>query len=105
MVAGEGPVKMQFTKTIQILNFLLLTFRVNFKVPLLVYKAVHGLGPSYTANSRASYIPQRSSPDALLEVPNKSRNELGNATFATYAPKIIKIRLKTYLYTVAFTAT
>lgn len=57
------------------------------------------------ANSHASYIPQRSSPDALLEVPNKSRNELGDATFATYAPKIIKIRLKTYLYTVAFTAT
>lgn len=104
MVAGEGRVRMQFTKTIKILNFLPLTFRVNFKVLLLVYKAVHVLGPSYTANSFVSYIPQRSSPTALLEVPNKSRKELGDATFATYAPKIIKIRLKTYLYTVAFTA-
>lgn len=94
---------MQFTKTIKILNFLPLTFRVNFKVLLLVYKAVHGLGPSYIANSLVSYIPQSSSPAALLKVPNKSRKETEDAIFATYAPKIIKIRLKTYLYTVVFT--
>lgn len=96
---------MQFANTIKILNFLPLTFRVNLKVLLLVYKAVHGLGPSYRyiANSLVSYIPQRSSPAALLKVPNKSQKETEDAIFATYIPKIMKIRLKTYLYTVVFT--
>ena len=103
------------------LHWLPVTFRVDFKVLLLVYKALHGLGPSYIANSLRNYQPPRtlrSSAAGLLEVPHSSKKKIGDAAFVTYAPKlwntlpldireadslnIFKGKLKTHLFTRAF---
>ena len=103
------------------LHWLPVTFRIDFKVLLLIYKALNGQGPSYIANSLVSYIPSRtlrSSAAGLLEVPSSSRKKIGDAAFVNYAPKlwntlpidikeassldIFKRKLKTYLFTRAF---
>ena len=94
------------------------TFRIDFKVLLLIYKALNGLGPSYIANSLVKYLPSRtlrSSNAGLLEVPSNSRKKIGDAAFVNYAPKlwnilpifisslnIFKRKLKTHLFTLAF---
>ena len=52
------------------LHWLLVTFRINFKVLLLTYKALNGQGPSYIANSLTNYTPARtlrSSDTGLLQ--------------------------------------
>ena len=103
------------------LHWLPVTFRIDFKVLLLIYKALNGLGPSYIANSLVKYLPSRtlrSSNAGLLEVPSKSRKKIGDAAFVNYAPvlwnilpidireasslNIFKRKLKTYLFTLAF---
>lgn len=47
------------------LHWLLVSFRSRFKDPLLIYKVVHGLGPSYIANSLFHYLPLRTLPSVL----------------------------------------
>lgn len=103
------------------LHWLPVTFRIDFKVLLLIYKALNGTGPSYIANSLVNYVPSRilrSSNTGLLKVPNHSLKKIGEAAFANYAPKlwntlpidirearslnIFKNKLKTYLFTIAF---
>src|SRR4029434_4027098 len=62
------------------LHWLPVTFRIDFKVLLLIYKALNGLGPSCIANSLVKYLPSRtlrSSNAGLLEVPSKSRKKIG----------------------------
>src|SRR4029434_10045736 len=41
------------------LHWLPVTFRIDFKVLLLIYKALNGLGPSYIENSLVKYLPSR----------------------------------------------
>src|SRR4029434_10878882 len=98
------------------LHWLPVTFRIDFIVLLLIYKALNGLGPSYIENSLVKYLPSRtlrSSNVGLLEVPSKSRKKIGDAAFVNYAPvlcnilpidireasslNIFKRKLKTYL--------
>src|SRR4029434_1502881 len=64
------------------LHWLPVTFRIDFKVLLLTYKALNGLGPSYIANSLVKYLPSRTlgpSNAGLLEVPSNSRKKIGDA--------------------------
>ena len=103
------------------LHWLPVTFRIDFKVLLLIYKAINGTGPNYIKNSLVHYVPPRtlrSSTTGLLKVPNYSLKKIGDAAFANYGPKlwntlpshikeansinIFKSKLKTYLYTLAF---
>ena len=51
------------------------TFRIDFKVFFLTYKALNGQGPNYTANSLTNYTPARtlrSSNAGLLKVTSKT---------------------------------
>ena len=67
------------------------TFRIDFKVLLLIYKALNGVGPSYIANSLVKYLLSRtlrSSNAGLLEVPSNSHKKIGDAAFLNYAPKL-----------------
>lgn len=41
------------------LHWIPVTFRIDFKVLLLIYKALNGLRPSYIANSLVKYLPSR----------------------------------------------
>src|SRR4029434_4707631 len=103
------------------LHWLPVTFRIDFKVLLLIYKALNGLGPSYIANFLVKYLPSRtlrSSNAGLLEVPSNSRKKIGDAAFVNDPPvlwnilpidireasslNIFKRKLKTYLFTLAF---
>src|SRR4029434_10954653 len=55
---------------------------VTFRIFLLIYKALNGLGPSYIANSLIKYLLSRtlrSSNAGLLEVPSNSRKKIGDA--------------------------
>lgn len=48
------------------------TFRIDFMVPLLVYNALNGLGPSYIAKSLVHHLPSRAlrwSAAGLAETP------------------------------------
>lgn len=102
------------------LHWLPVTFRIDFKVLFLTYKALHGQGPSYIANSLVNYTPARtlrSSNAGLLEVTRSSHKKIGDSAFVNYAPKlwnklpinireanmldIFKRHLKTYLFTEA----
>ena len=95
---------------------------INFKIILLVYKALNGLAPSYLLDCLPKYVPSRplrSSTAGLLAVPKKMATKRhGEAAFCFYGPTawnklplylrqaasvdIFKAQLKTYLYTIAF---
>ena len=73
------------------LHWLPVTFRIDFKVLLLTYKALNGQGPSYIANSLTNYTPARtlrSSDTGLLQVTRSSHKKIGDAAFVNYALKL-----------------
>ena len=108
------------TPVLKSLHWLPVSFRVDFKVLLLVYKSLNGLGPSYIADLLPRYEPARSLRSAgsgLLVVP-KIKSKHGKAAFGHYAPTLwnklpidlrfsptlaaFKSRLKTQLFIAAF---
>lgn len=109
------------TPILATLHWLPVTFRIDFKILLLAYKALNGQGPSYITNSLTNYVPTRtlrSSTAGLLGTTRNSQKKIGDAAFVNYAPKlwnalpknireadsldIFKRQLKTYLFTQAF---
>ena len=109
------------TPVLAALHWLPVTSRVDFKVLLLIYKALNGQGPDYITNSLTNYVPQRelrSSTASLLEVPSNTQKKIGSGAFEIYAPKlwnalpidikkadslaIFKRKLKTHLFTLAY---
>ncbi|KAL2088141.1 hypothetical protein ACEWY4_016969 [Coilia grayii] len=98
------------------LHWLPVSYRIDFKVLLLVFKAVNGLAPCYIADALSSYTPARAlrSADAgLLRIPNAPPKRIGESAFSYYAlPQhireaesvdIFKRQLKTYLFNQAYT--
>ena len=106
------------------LHWLPVSFRINFKILLLTFKAIHGLAPSYI-NDLVKVRPLnpryrlRSNDGILLSHPNfKTLTTLGDHAFVASAPKLwkdlpLKIRmarsadtfqkfLKTLLFSKAF---
>ena len=96
-------------------------FRIDFKVLLLVFKCLNGLGPSYLSDLLLSYQPSRtlrSSGTGLLIVPKVRTKTHGEAAFSHYGPRlwnslpegvrtaetvdIFKRRLKTHFFSLAF---
>ena len=108
------------TPVLATLHWLPVTFRIDFNVLLLVYKALNGMGPGYITNSLTNYTPTRTlrSSDTGLLVTRNSHKKIGAAAFVNYAPKlwntlpkniresntldIFKRHLKTYIFTKAF---
>ena len=95
------------------------TYRVDFKILLLVYKARHGLCPGYVSEllqERKSSRALRSSSLGLLATPTSRTNSYGDRTFSVCAPKLwnclpnhvrnvgtlplFKKNLKTYLFSI-----
>ena len=73
------------------LHWLPVSFRIDFKALLFVYKALNNLAPSYIKDSLRPYVPTRtlrSSSALLLEVPNASHKNTGEAAFWVYGPKL-----------------
>ena len=103
------------------LHWLPITFRSDFKVLLLTYKALHGLSPSYLKDLIIPYSPSRSlrsSGAGLLSLPKVKKKSAGQRAFAYRAPflwnrlpsaireadsvELFKGKLKTHLYNLAF---
>ena len=63
---------------------------VDFKVLLLIYKALNRKGPKYITNSLVTYFPLRTLPSSaasLSEVPSNSQKKTGGASFINCAAK------------------
>ena len=108
------------TPVLRSLHWLPVYQRIDFKILLLVYKALNGFGPKYISDLLPRYEPSRSlrsSGTCLLSVP-RIRTKHGAAAFSYYAPHIwnklpencrsastltsFKSRLKTFIFATAF---
>ena len=85
------------TQVLLQLHWLPVSFRINFKISLLTFKAIHGLAPSYISdlvrikplNSKYSL---RSDNGTLLSYRNfKTLTALGDRAFVALAPKLWKL--------------
>ena len=109
------------TPVLKSLHWLPVCFRIDFKVLLVVYKCLNGLGPSYLSDLLLNYEPSRtlrSSGTGLLVVPKVKTKTYGEASFHYYGPRlwnslpedlraaetvdVFKKRLKTFLFNLAF---
>ena len=99
------------------LHWLPIEQRIQFKLLLYVYKALHGLAPAYLSDMLVPYQPcrpLRSSKKSLLEKPRFKLASYGGGAFTTAAPRLwndlpedvkasdsvssFKKRLKTHLF-------
>ena len=111
------------TPVLMALHWLPVQSRINFKVLLLVYKALNNVAPEYISDMVQRYIPNRSlrsSGTELLEIPQYRTKTHGLAAFSVYAPSlwnklpielrmaesigIFKRNLKTHLFNVVYNA-
>ena len=97
-------------------------FRLDFKIVLLVYKALHSMAPKYITDllsTKTNTCHQlRSDDQGLLSIPKTTAKNLGDRAFAHAAPSIwnslayhirksefiehFKTQLKTFLFNKAF---
>ncbi len=108
------------TPVLRSLHWLPVTFRIDFKVLLLIYNSLNGLWPKYIADMLTEYKPNRplrSVGSSQLEIP-RVHTKQGESAFSYYAthswnqlPEVIrcakplatfKSRLKTHLFSCAF---
>ncbi len=108
------------TPVLKSLHWLPVRTRIDFKILLLVYKALHGLAPRYITDMLTTYTPARTlraTGSGNLLIPH-TRSKEGEAAFSVYAPQkwntlpdtvrhatsvtIFKNRLKTHLFSTAF---
>ncbi len=77
------------TPVLRSLHWLPVTFRIDFKVLLLVYKSLNGLGPKYIADMLTEYKPNRplrSLGSSQLEIP-RVHTKQGESAFSYYAAR------------------
>ncbi|KAF7668554.1 hypothetical protein LDENG_00004970, partial [Lucifuga dentata] len=103
------------------LHWLPVSFHIDFKILLLVFKALHGLAPRYLSEMLSVHEPVRplrSSYSLFLTVPKSRTKTFGDAAFSCYTPSrwnslpedlrgaenidIFKHRLKIHLFSLAF---
>ena len=103
------------------LHWLPVQFRIQFKIILFTFKAIHGLAPQYLSNLltvKTHTYNLRCSEELLLFVPVRSKKTLGDRAFVIAAPKLwnalpsdlrrvqsidaFKRKLKTHLFRLAY---
>ena len=109
------------TPILATLHWLPVSYRIDFTILLITFKALHGLAPNYIIDLLEPYNPVRtlrSSEGALLVPPITRRVSRGDRAFAARAPQlwnslpaalrlaesvdVFKTRLKTHLYIKCF---
>ena len=78
------------TPVLRDLHWLSIRQRVDFKIILTVYKALHGLAPAYIANLLSSYKPERhlrSRKRGLLQKNRTNLSTAGDHAFEDYASR------------------
>ena len=89
------------------LHWLPIKFRIQFKVLLLVYKALNGLAPKYIKELLVPYKPRRhlrSEAKGLLDGP-RTRLKFGDRTFSISAPSMQPYRVDVFHDALCFLAT
>ena len=106
------------TPAIMSLHWLPIKFRIVFKILLVTFKCIHGIGPVYLSGLLKFYAPSRtnmrSSSLLHLQVPRSKSVRAGDISFSVAAPRlwnslplyvkqaenvsIFKSRLKSYLF-------
>ncbi len=77
------------TPVLRSLHWLPVTFRIDFKVLLHVYKSLNGIGPKYIADMLTEYKPNRplrSLGSSQLEIP-RVHTKQGESAFSYYAAR------------------
>ncbi len=111
----------RITPVLVSLHWLPVEFRIEFKVLLMVFKALHGFSPKYIAELLIPYQNSRnlrSSNQMILHVPKTRLKSKGDRAFSVAAPRlwnllpmhiksspsvdVFKSRLKSYLFSRAF---
>ena len=99
------------------LHWLPIEARIKFKVLLLAFKALSGLGPQYIRELLIEHQPSRqlrSSTQCMLQVPRSNLKTIGDRAFSVFVPKAwnslplhirqsdsvaqFKVNLKTFLF-------
>lgn len=73
------------------LHWLQVSFQIDFKIPLLVYKSLNGLAPDYMSDMVLRYVPTRSlrsSGSCLLIIPRVRSKTHVEAAFGHYGPSL-----------------
>ena len=112
------------TPVLYSLHWLPVQFRIDFKILMITFKAIHGHAPEYICNlihiKNPSTYSLRSNSELLLAPPStKTKKTLGDRAFTAAAPSLwnklpseireeknferFKSKLKTYLFTAAYT--
>ena len=108
------------------LHWLPIKFRIEFKITILTFQAIHGLDPKYLCElvrikEQSNYHLQSSEEIILVQPPEKSLTRLGDRAFRFAAPRLwnrlprdlgllnsistFKKQLKTYLFRAAYDIT
>lgn len=109
------------TPVLKSLHWLPVSYRIDFKILLLVFRALSGSAPEYISDMIQRRIPARelrSSDSGQLDVPTVRTKTYGDAAFSAYAPSLwntlplhiqeaksvesFKSYLKTYLFDLAY---
>ena len=109
------------TPVLEHLHCLPVKFRIDFKILLMVFKALNGLAPEYVSELLGIYEPTntlRSGDNGLLVEPKTRLTKRGDRAFSNYAPRLrnqlpshikappsvqtFKKNLKTHLFRKAF---
>uniref|UniRef100_A0A3B1KDD6 Reverse transcriptase domain-containing protein n=1 Tax=Astyanax mexicanus TaxID=7994 RepID=A0A3B1KDD6_ASTMX len=120
-IISRTPTFHHITPVLQQLHWLPVKFRINYKILLLTFKAIHNLSPPYLSNLLQVVIPSRSlrsSSSIHLTVPTARLTTMGNRAFSRSAPQLwnslpphirqinslsqFKSTLKTHLFKIAY---
>jgi hypothetical protein len=120
-IVTRTPKYDHITPVLKSLHWLPVVYRIQYKLLLLTFKALHGLAPSYIAELIVRYAPERqlrSASQHLLVVPKARYSTAGDRAFVRAAPVLwnslplnlrtctglnsYKRQLKTYLFGLAF---
>ena len=117
----RSPKRSHVTPILIALHWLPIKFRIQFKVLVVTYRALHGQAPTYIRDLLQPYLTSRSlrsSDQGLLVVPRSRLKTKGDCAFEVVAPKLwnslplnlrsvdtvdtFKKQLKTHLFRLAF---
>lgn len=120
-IITRTPLNEHITQVLEHLHWLPIRYRIQFKILLFTYKALHDLAPSYLSDLLHVYVPSRtlrSSASVTLVVPSVRLTTMGGRAFSYTAPKIwntlpqdirnssslsiFKSRLKTHFFRLAY---
>lgn len=120
-IITKTPSFHHITSVLQQLHWLPVKFRINYKILLLTFKAIHNLSPPYLSSILQVAIPSRSlrsSSSIYLTVPTARLTTMGSRAFSRSAPQLwnslppdirnstslsqFKSALKTYIFKLAF---